>query len=274
LDAGLPANRLSCTTCHDLSSVKSDGTDSITLLQALPADPIGFPQPLPSKDWIRRDFVWSLLLAQTLRAQLDGGRRGGGSPGADTRGRGRASLRAGVRCGSAGGLVLLLAPGTPFKALDASGVAKGKIAFARELLTAADPSVQRLESAAKAIRAKTAAERVRHLASVARGIFEAIEKDPLRIDRVRRFLTYYLPRAAEMAEAYQSLEGGPRAEAARLTATGEIIDRLDAAFTEYAANLHLAELDKLDIELKLLKRSLDEDLGSTAALDTAPQRSA
>jgi hypothetical protein len=58
-NAGLPANRPSCTTCHDLSSVKSDG---ITLLQALPADPIGFPQPLPSKDWIR-DFAWSLLLA-------------------------------------------------------------------------------------------------------------------------------------------------------------------------------------------------------------------
>lgn len=179
---------------------------------------------------------------------------------------------AGVLAG--GGLVLLLAPGTRFKALDASGVAKGKIEFARELLTEADPFVAQLESAAKGIRAKTVAGRVRHLASVARGIFEALEKDPLRIDRVRRFLTYYLPRAAEMAQAYQSLEGSPRAEAARLSATAEIIDRLDAAFTEYAGNLHLAELDKLDIELKLLKRSLDEDLGSTAALNTASQRSA
>jgi 5-bromo-4-chloroindolyl phosphate hydrolysis protein len=173
-----------------------------------------------------------------------------------------------------GGLVLLLAPATRFKALDASGVAKGKIEFARELLTEADPFVVQLESAAKGIRATTVAERVRHLASVARGIFEAIEKDPLRIDRVRRFLTYYLPRAAEMAEAYESLEGSPRVEASRLGATGEIIDRLDAAFTEYAANLRLAELDKLDIELKLLKRSLDDDLGSTAALDAASQKSA
>jgi 5-bromo-4-chloroindolyl phosphate hydrolysis protein len=173
-----------------------------------------------------------------------------------------------------GGLVLLLAPGTRFKALDASGVAKGKIEFARELLIEADPFVTQLESAAKGIRAKTVAGRLSHLASVARGIFEALEKDPLRIDRVRRFLTYYLPRAAEMAQAYQSLEASPRAEAVRLTATGEIIDRLDAAFTVYAANLRLAELDKLDIELKLLKRSLDEDLGSTTALDTASHRSA
>jgi hypothetical protein len=62
-NAGIPANRASCTTCHDLSSVKSDGTDGLTLLQALPADPVGFPQPLPSRAWIRRDFAWSLLLA-------------------------------------------------------------------------------------------------------------------------------------------------------------------------------------------------------------------
>ena len=46
------------------------------------------------------------------------------------------------------------------------------------------------------------------------------------------------------------------------------------AFTDYAANLRDADLDKLDIELKLLKRSLDEDLGSATALDPAPQRRA
>lgn len=173
-----------------------------------------------------------------------------------------------------GGLVVLLAPATRFKALDASGVARGKIEFARELLTEADPFVGRLEAAAKAIQARMVADRVHHLANVARSISEAIEKDPLRIDRVRRFLTYYLPRAAEMAEAYQTLERNPAAEAARFNATREIIDRLDVAFTDYAANLRDADLDKLDIELKLLKRSLDEDLGSAAALDRATQRRA
>jgi 5-bromo-4-chloroindolyl phosphate hydrolysis protein len=173
-----------------------------------------------------------------------------------------------------GGIVVLLAPATRFKALDASGVARSKIEFARELLTEADPFIGRLEAAAKAIRATTVADRLHHLASVASGISEAIEKDPLRIDRVRRFLTYYLPRAAEMAEAYLRLERDPGVEAARLNATREIIDRLDVAFTDYAANLRDADLDKLDMELKLLKRSLDEDLGSAAAVDAAPRRRA
>ena len=167
------------------------------------------------------------------------------------------------------GVGAVLTPRSTFPRLDASGAARSKIAFARELLTEAEPSVKRLEAAAKAIRARKVADRVRHLVSVARGIFAAIEKDPLRIDRIRRFLTYYLPRAAEIAEAYGSLEASPLPDAMRMTSTGELIDRLDVAFTRYAASLQDADLDKLDIELKLLKSSLDEDLG-TAAPPPAP----
>jgi hypothetical protein len=59
-NAGLPLNRMSCMTCHDLSSIKQDGTDGITLLTS---PPVGRPQPLPGPDWIRRDFSWSLHLA-------------------------------------------------------------------------------------------------------------------------------------------------------------------------------------------------------------------
>jgi 5-bromo-4-chloroindolyl phosphate hydrolysis protein len=97
--------------------------------------------------------------------------------------------------------------------------------------------------------------------TIARDIFAAIERDPLRLDRVRRFLTYYLPRAAAITEAYRTLEKSAVPDTARLAATAEMIDRLDGAFTSYAAGLQDAELDKLDIELKLLKSSLDEDIG-------------
>ena len=53
----------SCISCHAVSSVKSDGTDGINLLAAMTNPPVGAPQPLPSNDWIHRDFVWSLGLA-------------------------------------------------------------------------------------------------------------------------------------------------------------------------------------------------------------------
>lgn len=56
-NAGTPLTQASCITCHAVSSVKSDGTDGITLLNS---NPIGKPPLLPSKAWIRRDFLWSL----------------------------------------------------------------------------------------------------------------------------------------------------------------------------------------------------------------------
>jgi hypothetical protein len=56
-NAGVPLTQSSCITCHAVSSVKSDGTDGITLLTS---NPVGRPQALPSDSWIRRDFVWSL----------------------------------------------------------------------------------------------------------------------------------------------------------------------------------------------------------------------
>jgi hypothetical protein len=56
-NAGVPLTQSSCISCHAVSSVKSDGTDGITLLNS---NPVGPPAALPSRDWIRRDFVWSL----------------------------------------------------------------------------------------------------------------------------------------------------------------------------------------------------------------------
>jgi 5-bromo-4-chloroindolyl phosphate hydrolysis protein len=166
-----------------------------------------------------------------------------------------------VSAAAGGGLVVLFSPRGLFDGFNATGAARGKIEFARELLTEAEPFAVRLEVAVDSIRTAGISGRVRHLAAVSREIFAAIEKDPLRIDRVRRFLTYYLPRAADIAEAYALLEKAGTRDAARITTTGDMIDRLDIAFTHYAANLQEADLGNLDIELKLLKSSLDEDLG-------------
>jgi 5-bromo-4-chloroindolyl phosphate hydrolysis protein len=173
---------------------------------------------------------------------------------------------AGIICAAAGGgLAVLLSPRRPFDGLDASGIARSKIEFARGLLTDAEPLAVRLEVAVSSIRTANVAERVRHLARVSRDIFAGVEEDPLRVDRVRRFLTYYLPRAAELAEAYALLEKSSTRDTGRLTTTSDLIDRLDVAFSHYATNMQEADLGNLDIELKLLKSSLDEDLGPSKA---------
>jgi 5-bromo-4-chloroindolyl phosphate hydrolysis protein len=174
------------------------------------------------------------------------------------------ALAASAFAGSGAGL--LLTP-QPFRRLDASGrlqaggILGAKLELARELLDDAEPPLQRIDKAAASIRNAAVLNRARHLAQVGRAILRAIEEEPLRIDAVRRFLTYYLPRAAEMTEAYARLERSAAPDAARLAAAGGMIDRLDAAFTHYAATLQSGDLGKLDIELRLLKQALDADLG-------------
>src|ERR1700754_2086712 len=166
-----------------------------------------------------------------------------------------------ISAAAGGGLMVVLSPRRLFERLDSSGAARGKIEFARDLLTEAEPLAVRLEVAVSSIGTPKVAERVRHLARISREIFAGVEEDPLHVDRVRRFLTYYLPRAADLAEAYAVLEKSSIPDTRRLAATSDLIDRLDTAFTHYATNLQEADLGNLDIELKLLKSSLDEDLG-------------
>jgi len=61
-NVGMDLKQSSCISCHARSSVKNDGSDGIVYLTPT-NNPIGEPAPLPSSDWIRRDFVWSLLNA-------------------------------------------------------------------------------------------------------------------------------------------------------------------------------------------------------------------
>lgn len=58
-NVGMKPNTSSCITCHSYSSVKTDGTDGLTLL---PEAPVGARYKVP-QGWIARDFVWSMMLA-------------------------------------------------------------------------------------------------------------------------------------------------------------------------------------------------------------------
>lgn len=164
-----------------------------------------------------------------------------------------------------GGIVLVAAPRPRFEGMDVSVVGRAKMELAAELLEEAEPVVDRLAAAGARIRFKGTRDRVLHLAEVARHITDALAADPLKVGLVRRFITYYLPRAGEIATAYQLLERRPTPDKTRLAETRQMIERLDEAFTKYADNLVDADLDTLNIELKLLKDALDDDLGPPAS---------
>ena len=159
-----------------------------------------------------------------------------------------------------GGLVVLLAPRQLFEGLDASGVARGKIELARELLTEAQPlaSAWKKRDGRSARRGRRPGPASR---DAARGILTAIERGPAAA-RPGAAVSDLLPAARGRDRRGLRAAGAQSRAPTRIAATGDLIDRLDTAFARYATELQDADLDKLDIELKLLKSSLDEDLGA------------
>lgn len=159
------------------------------------------------------------------------------------------------------GLLVLLSPRRLFEGLNVGAIGKDKIAFARELLDDAMPAATRLQQAGSRIGDKAVHDRVLHLAAICRDVFAKLEQNPASAGAVRRFLSYYVPRAAEVAEGYAVLEDKHAPDPAKLAEIGGVIEKLEGAFVHYADSLADTELGSLDIDLKLIQASLKEDLG-------------
>lgn len=159
------------------------------------------------------------------------------------------------------GLVIFLTPRKLFEGLDVNALGRDKVAFATALLKEAQPAADRLSAAAIGITDKPIKDKVRHLEQIARDVFGKVEANPASAAAIRRFLSYYLPRAAEVSEGYAALEDKRAPDASRLKEVGDVIGKLEDAFVHYADSLVDNELGSLDIDLKLIQQSLKEDLG-------------
>lgn len=159
------------------------------------------------------------------------------------------------------GLVVLLSPRKLFEGLDISAIGRDEVAFAQELLGDALPAAERIRGAAARIDDPAVKARVRHLADITRDVVAKVEANPASASAVRRFLSYYVPRAAEISEGFAVLEDRRAPDPARLNEVGAVIEKLEGAFVHYADSLTDEELGTLDIDLKLIQSSLKEDLG-------------
>ncbi|MBZ9799907.1 5-bromo-4-chloroindolyl phosphate hydrolysis family protein [Mesorhizobium sp. ES1-4] len=159
------------------------------------------------------------------------------------------------------GLVFVLAPRQLFEGLDLSTLSGSKVAFARELLAQAQPAADRLSAAAGSIADKDMKAKVKNLSDIAADVISKVETKPETAPSVRRFLTYYVPQAAEVAEGYATLANRRAPSQARLANVGAVITKLQDAFVHYADSLADSELGTLDVDLRLIQESLKEDIG-------------
>ncbi|MCX7350637.1 MAG: 5-bromo-4-chloroindolyl phosphate hydrolysis family protein [Alphaproteobacteria bacterium] len=158
------------------------------------------------------------------------------------------------------GLVLLLAPRGLFEGVDVSTLNKGKLDLVRKVLMEATPALERLDAASRRIRNPAIRKGIQDLTSTARTIFERIEQNPERMISVQRFLTYYLPAAAELAESYGVLEQQRSPDTGRLQQSEAVLGKLNEAFGHYADTMLESDLSGLDVDLRLIERAVKDDL--------------
>ena len=158
------------------------------------------------------------------------------------------------------GLVLLLAPRGLFEGIDVSAINKGKLELVRKVLADATPALERLDEASRRIRNAAIRKRGQDLTATARTIFARIEQNPERMISVQRFLTYYLPAAAELTESYGVLEQQRSPDPARLQQAETVLGKLNEAFGHYADTMLESDLSGLDVDLRLIERAVKDDL--------------
>jgi 5-bromo-4-chloroindolyl phosphate hydrolysis protein len=159
-----------------------------------------------------------------------------------------------------GGVYLTLSREIGDVDLDESNLDAGQRETARQILSEALADVARLERAAKRIRSGSTSKQAAHLVALFNKTITDVTRDPERLGSVRRLLTFYAPRAADIAEAYVSIENGPLPDRARLDRAEASLRKIDEAWAHFADKLAAPDKTNLDIELDLLDQSLKTDL--------------
>lgn len=158
------------------------------------------------------------------------------------------------------GVYLTLSRGAGEVDFDESKLDAGQRETARQILSEALADVARLERAAKRIHSSSTRKQAMHLTALFNTTIADVTRDPERLSSVRRLLTFYAPRAADIAEAYVNIENSPLPDRVRLDRAEASLRKIDEAWAHFADKLAAPDKTNLDIELDLLDQSLKTDL--------------
>lgn len=141
------------------------------------------------------------------------------------------------------GVAILLAPRRAIDRVDPARVGRAQAELVAGLIEEGEQAVARLAETARRLRSRAGAATTARLADLARTILARLASDPGKLPAVRRFVTYYLPRSAEIAAGLVVVESQTTPDAARVTALEDTLARLERAFT-----LSLDNFARTDIE--------------------------
>jgi hypothetical protein len=166
-----------------------------------------------------------------------------------------------IALGVAGGLLLALRP-SGF-GLNVDAMMEAQSDTVRGLLSDGTQALSRIKQIAPRIADPAMQSEVQSLARTSDQIIAHIGNDPTRAMAVRRYLTFYLPNAASIAEGWQTLEASAGSPPERKEQAREVMKALNDAAVKYASAADAPELNELDLSLKVVRDSLKSDLEKT-----------
>lgn len=129
----------------------------------------------------------------------------------------------------------------------------------RQVIADAAFSRARLEAAAS-VGESDLGVRLRNMLARVKEVEAGLESEPGRLSDVQRLFTYYLPATADLLAARGAIMGN--SDTKRLAEIDAMIGKLDLAFTDFANRLKGHDVRSLEIDLRLLESSLNEELFS------------
>jgi hypothetical protein len=167
-----------------------------------------------------------------------------------------------VALGIFGGLLLALRPrGFGF---DVDAMTEAQSDTVRGLISDGTAALSRIKRIAPAIGDPAMKSAVQSLAATSDQILAHVGNDSSRAMAVRRYLTFYLPNAASIAEGWQTLESNAGSPPERKEQARDVMKALNEAAMKYASDADQPELNELDLSLKVVKDALKSDLEKTA----------
>lgn len=134
-----------------------------------------------------------------------------------------------------------------------------RAALAGPLLHQAAHDLERLLAARMAITDAATRTRLESLAGKAEHILHEISDHPDRLADAQRLLTYYLPRAADLAAHVAACDQRGRASEETAEAARAMLIRLENAFSASEKAIAAHDDKAISIDLKLLEDALRED---------------
>lgn len=128
-----------------------------------------------------------------------------------------------------------------------------------EIMADAKSSIAQIKSASN-VASGELGNQLRKMVNSIDIVQKGLDEDPSKLSQVQRLFTYYIPAAADILKAR-----GKAASANDENRIGEIdamINRLEAAFADFAARIMGEDARSLEIDIKLLSQSLAAEFDS------------